>query len=281
MPIFRFSQVETPWPLGPPDGRYLVRTWDDGPGSAPTHVLVLATVGARRRGRLTRTRRDARPEPEPAAVITGRATVIAAAPFDDAASAAQWLGEAGEQDLSDDLRALDKVLHAFRVVTCDPHQRTIAREELLTARVGYGEGEQVAYGRWTQAHELVLRGQGRSRSKVLEPQARLAQVLGQRVPLLICEELVLRGRLDWDCGREREAALQMKVACEAALSELSPDEGQDMSARLAELAELAGAVQAAAGSALVGHLSDHERETVERSLGRLEAALRARAVALA
>jgi hypothetical protein len=282
MPIFRFSQVEVPWALGPPDGRYLVRTWGFGPDSEPTHVLVLDTEGALRRSRFSRTKRDAPPEPEPAEVATCRATVIAAGePFETAEAARQWLGAAGEAELAEDLLALDRVLHAFRVVTADPHVRTVARDELLVARVGYGEGEEVAYGRWSDARELTVREKHRRRKKVLEPQARLAQVLGQRVPILVCEELVLRARLDWDAGRSREAALQLKVAYEAALSELGPDDAHDMEERVAELAELWSGVERGARSALTGRPSDDEREIVDHALYRLEAALRARAVALA
>ena len=56
---------------------------------------------------------------------------------------------------------------------------------------------------------------------MLHPQARLAAVLGARERPLACEELALRARLDLDHGREREAALQLLVALDAALAELA------------------------------------------------------------
>jgi hypothetical protein len=282
MPLFRFSQIEVPWRLGPPDGRYLVKTWGYGPDSEPTHVLVLKTEGALKRGRLSRSKRDAAPEPEPARVPVCRATVISAGqPLADLEAGKRWLADAGEDDLADDLQALDRVLHAFRVVTANPQVRTLARAELLVARIGYGDGEEVAYGKWTDARELTLRESHRRRAKVLEPQARLAQVLGQRVPILVCEELVLRARLDWDSERERPAALQLKLAYEAGLAELGPDDAHDMQTRIDELTELWPGVERAARSALTGRLSDDEREIFDHALYRLEAALRARAVALA
>ena len=60
--LFRFAQVELPWQLGPPDGRYLVRS--EGNGEPPSHVLVFATLGAPERRRFAgrRRERDAAPE---------------------------------------------------------------------------------------------------------------------------------------------------------------------------------------------------------------------------
>jgi len=43
---FLFVQFEFPWELGPSDGRYLLRPDD---AADPQHVVVLGTVGARRR----------------------------------------------------------------------------------------------------------------------------------------------------------------------------------------------------------------------------------------
>src|SRR6185312_6084734 len=43
---FLFVQLEFPWELGPPDGRYLMRA---GGEADAEHVVVLGTVGARRR----------------------------------------------------------------------------------------------------------------------------------------------------------------------------------------------------------------------------------------
>jgi hypothetical protein len=278
--LFAFSQIEAPWPLGPPDGRYLVRALDSHPQSKPTHVLLFATLGAQRRGRLARRRRPAAPEPPPVSVATGRATIISAAePFEDAPAAARWLAAAGEAELAAHLQVLERTLHAFRVATTDPYSEPLSRERLLVARVGFGEGEQVAHGHWSEARELLPAPASRRRSKLLEPQSRLAGVLGGHVPVLMSEELALRARRDLDAGRERQSALQLRIAVDAALSEMAAD-GR-LATRLGQLSEVRPAVDAAADAALTRGLTDAEREAVAAALGRLEAALRARAASLA
>ena len=278
LPIFAFTQIEVPWALGPPDGRYLVRAEGADLKAPPTHVLLFATLGAPARHRLARRRRPAPAEPDPTPVTIGRATVIAAAePFADATAAARWLAAAGEEALAEQLAVLERALHAFRVVTADPYVEPLARERLLVARLGFGEGEEVAHGRWSQARELLPPPASRKRSKVLEPQARLAGVLGGRVPLLVCEELALRARRDLDAGRERAAALQLRVAFEAALDELADDER--LAARVGELRQRQPDVVTTA-QVLRRELTERERETVSGGLARLEAALRARAASL-
>ncbi len=286
LPLFSFTQVELPWSLGPPNGRYLMRRPGDPPDAPAAHVLVFATLGAVERRRLDGLRdraggRAARPvpaDPSPTPVTTGRVTVIdVAAPFADEAAAERWLGEAGETALADGVAVLNGALRAFRLVSADPHLHAVARTQLLVARLGYGEGEEVADGRWRAARELTAPARGRRRRTVLEPQARLAAALGAREPLLVCEELVLRARLDVEQARLREASLQLRIALDAALAELGPDPG--LSERVAELRERRPAVDAAAASALEGELDEEQRAVVVATLGRIEAALRARAVA--
>lgn len=245
-------------------------------------MLVLATLGApERRRRLAARKRKAEPEPEPSLVSTGRATIIdVGAPFSAADDAHAWIGHAGESDLVSGLAVLNRVLHAFRLITADPYLSAVERGQVLVARVGYGAGEQVADGLWTDARELVEKSGHRRRAKVLEPQARLAAVLGGREPALVCEELTLRARLDLDHGRHREAALQLHVALDAAVAELATDPAAGaLEDRLSELRGHRDAVAAAAQTALAGQLGNGERETVALVLGRIEAALRARAVA--
>jgi hypothetical protein len=216
-------------------------------------------------------------------VTTGKATIIdVGAPFSDATAARAWLSSAGEPDLERDLAVLNRALHAFRLVTADPYLNPVGRDQALVARLGYGAGEEVADGLWSDARELVRPERRQRRAKVLHPQARLAAVLGGRERALACEELSVRARLDLEQGRDREAALQLLVALDAALAELSTEPTAHLFAdRLAELRGQRDAVALAAQSALAGPLSDSERETVAFTLGRIEAALRARAVASA
>ena len=274
-----------PWALGPPDGRYLLRRPGDAPEATPSHVLVLATLGAPERRRLPvgRRKRDAQPEPEPIPVATGRATIIdVAGEFASVADAQAWLAGADEERINADLEVLNRALHAFRVVTADPYQNVVSLRQALVVRLGYGAGEQVADGLWTEARELVFSARRRRRATVLAPQARLAAVLNGRERALACEELTLRARLDLDHGREREAALQVLIALDAALAELPGDPtAAALSERVDELRSQRDPVAVAAQSALAGALSLEERASVEFTLGRLEAVLRARAVASA
>jgi hypothetical protein len=282
-PLFRFVQVEYPWPLGPTDGRYLLRRPDDPADARPAHVLVIATLGAPERRRLlSKGRRNAQPEPEPVPVTTGRATVVdVGQPFELEAHASSWLRQAGERELQAGIAVLNRALHAFRLVTADPYMQPVGRQQALVARVGFGAGEQVAEGLWTDARELLPhRRRRQSRATVLQPQARMAAVLGGREQPLACEELALRGRLDLDQGRDREAALQVLVALDAALAELAVDPtARALSDRLEELRGQREAIADAAQTALGAALSPSQREAVSFTLSRIEAAFRARAVA--
>jgi hypothetical protein len=276
-------QVELPWALGPPDGRYLLRAPGASPDAAPVAVLLIETLGApeRRRTLVKRTKREAPPEPEPSLVTTGRATVVdVGAPFATETDARAWLDQASETDLAESLAVLNRALHAFRLVTADPYLHPVGREQTLVARLGYGAGEQVADGLWTDARELIPVTGRQRRAKVLTPQARLAAILNGRERALACEELILRARIDIDHDRDREAALQVLVALDAAIAELTVDPTADAIAdRLDELRGRREETAAAAQRALAGPLDEAQRESVTFTLKRLEAILRARAVA--
>lgn len=283
--LFSFVQVEFPWQLGQADGRYLVRAPGDA-GGPPSHVVVLATLGAPERRRLaSRRRREAEPEPAPTPVATTRATIIDVGdPLAGEAAARAWLDAAGEDELEAGLAVLNRALHAFRVATADPYIPPAGRAQALVARVGFGAGEEVADGVWTAARELPgpehARQGRRAARRLLEPQARVAALLGGRAAPLACEELTLRARLDLDHGRPREAALQLLVALDATLAELGAgSRAAELGDRLAELRDRRDAVAAAAQAALAGPLSDDQVDTVAATVARIEAALRAHAAA--
>ncbi|UGS37952.1 hypothetical protein [Capillimicrobium parvum] len=255
-------------------------------GEDPSHVLVLGTLGAQQRRFVRRRRaRAVAPQPAPAAVPVTRATVIDAAALDSEAAAQRWLdGADHEAHVAAAIVTLNRVLQAHRIATADATPRDVGRAQALAVRVGYGAGEEVADGRHSAALELPPPSgdasglvPGGRRSAALRPQERLAALLSGRDAALACEELALRARADLAAGRWREAALTLRVAVEAALSELDPwrDRG-DLATRLIQLAAAREEVAAAAHRALEGGLDATEQEIVDRVLSWLEAALRAR-----
>jgi hypothetical protein len=285
--LFLFLQLELPWELGPADGRYLLRERE---GGEPQRVVVLDTVGAaRRRGRLGARRPPTTPEPAP--VPTTRATVIDAVSVSAESQARTWLAQLDAHREADAAAAtLNRVLLAHRLATADPHVREVTPAHALIVRAGWGEGEQVAYGRWLHARELRLDRGSTRRSAALRSQERFAALLGAREQPLLCEELALRARLDLDEGRLPHAALELEHAYSAALSELAAEERPDLAERLAELAGLQAGVLEAARAALGGGAQPDgagssdtpaapDEKVIGHALGRLEAALRARAAA--
>jgi hypothetical protein len=255
-----------------------------GHAGEPTHVAVLATLGATRaprRGRRRRARpRPAAPQPEPAPVTTTRATLIAARPFDDERDAARWLDALdGEAEVERAVVVLNGLLHLQRTATGDDSVRGVRRAQALVARVGVGAGDEVADGRWSRAVEVPRPRRTERRGAALRPDERFAALLTGRDVALACEELTLRARSDLAAGRRREAALQLSIALSAALAELTPWAPRgDIAERLDELRELQPLAEAAAAAALEGGVDDQRTAGVERVLGRLEAALRARSV---
>lgn len=283
MSLFAFVQLEFPWVIGPPDGRYVLR----GHAGQPSHVLVISTLGAVERRRLLSKRppkaKAIDPEPGPEPVTTTRVTLVHADALADGAAAQAWMKGADLAAEADEaVDVLNGVLHAHRTAAMDPHVRDVTRSQAIACRAGIGEGEAVAHGRWSSAVELPppatnAGGAAGRRASALRPQERLAAVLSGRDVALAAEELTLRARLDLDAGRTREAALQLRIALEAALAELPPwADGADLSPRLEELRELRGVVGDAANRALQGGLDDATAAEVERVIKRVEAALRVR-----
>jgi hypothetical protein len=288
--LFLFVQCELPWALGPPDGRYLLRSQTDG---EPERVIVLATLGAGRatlsreagplRRRAAARRRAVAAEPEPEPVTTTRATIVDPVSVSAERQARAWLADLqAEREVVDAFTALNRVLHAQRIATADPYAHEVSPAQALTIRAGWGEGEQVAEGHWLHAVELPLTGtraRVRRRASALRPDERLAEMLGARERPLLCEELTLRARLDLDQGRLAHATIELDRALSAALAELGDEQRADLPLRVAELRSLHGGVAKAAHAVLSGRPETLDEEVIGHALGRLEAALRARSAA--
>jgi hypothetical protein len=302
--LFVFIQLEFPWALGPADGRYLIRRSEDG---EPERVVVLGTLEPARKPvgaptvagrdgpwplRRLRSRPRAVPaEPEPAPVTTTRVTVIDPISLSAENQARAWLAELDrEREVAAAVAVVNHVVHSHRIAAANPYVHEVSPAQALVIRAGWGEGEQVADGRWLHARGLpwqgensagrgasaTRRGPGRDRSWALRPQERLAALLGARGAALVCEELALRARQDLDHGRLTHAALELERAFALALPELQGERRQDLAIRIAELEKLLAGVQAQAQLALARDGQTPDAELVANALGRLEAALRAR-----
>jgi hypothetical protein len=278
---FGFVQWEFAGRLGPDPGRYPVRRFA---GDEVREIVVIGGSEAPRRTLLPRrSRRAQRPRPagppELQAVEVTRATIIDAAPLQGRDAAEAWLrraaGEESGSVVAGALAVLNRAVAGHRVAAADPRLPDPEPARALVTRVGYGLGEQVAEGDWEEARELPP---PERRQRALVPQQRLAALLSGRDVALACEELALRARGDLDAGREREAAMQLHLALEAAVAELESWRGRsDMGERIDELAGRRPSVAAAANAAIQGGLDSEQVDAVDGALGRLEAALRARA----
>jgi hypothetical protein len=181
------------------------------------------------------------------------------------------------------MELLNRALHAHAVAGADPHAHELTPERAVAVRIGYGSGDETADGRFSAAREVDVWASGaskrRRRQEDLRPQERVAAVLGGRERLDACETLLLRARADLGAGREREAALQLRVGLEALLVELH-DELTDAGhlEDMATLQERKHEVSAAANSALRGDLTAAERHNVHDLLAICERVLRRRRI---
>jgi hypothetical protein len=212
---------------------------------------------------------------DPVAVTVTRVTVIHADALSDPA---EWLRRTSADEAA--FAVLRRFVAAHRVAAADPYLADADAGRALHIRAGYGTGEQVAAGEWTDMRELPIPSAPTTRRRSrYRPADRLSALLSARDASLACEELTLRARADLDAGRHPEAALQVEASLRSALAELVGwTELGDLAKRVAELAECAPAVYAAAAAAREGRLDDAAVETVTAALARLEAALRARAI---
>jgi hypothetical protein len=234
-------------------------------------VIVLRTQGAPQRGMIRGRVPRKRDEGEVEAVPTSRLSVVRATPFGSRDEAAAWLdrlrGEKGELEAEAEraAAALNRFLRAHRAAAADPWGRDVSGEHALVVRVGYGEGDQVAEGRYAAAYELPRKPRGSRKREDLAPAERLAAIVGGREDQLVCEELVLRARADLDAGRPREAALQARIALETVLSELDEPVEADRAA-----------VAEAANEALDHEPREELHTAVADAVAAMETALRRR-----
>ncbi len=247
-------------------------------------MLVVHAAGApaparRRFGRLKP--KDADPGGAPATVPLTTLTAIRPEPLGDAQAASAWLTrlraepEAIEAELTAALTLINGAVHAHRATVLDPTLADVGVERALAVRVGFGDGEQLADGRYSEAID-VPRSPRAGGGEALRPQERVAAVLGRRDQVAACELLIVRARSDLDAGREREAALQLRVGLEALLAGrgLLAAPGQD--GDLAELEARRPITGEAANEALLGELAPERVAELTETLRLGERVLRRR-----
>ncbi len=213
-----------------PEGRYLSRDGDR------EQVLIVQELGA---PRAKRGRRKVRPsEPGgPDQVPVTRLTVVGEQPLADERSAARWIessaGDAAARTalIREATRVVNLGLSAMRAEARDPLIQDIGATRALKVRIGYGEGEALADGRWSDARDVPPPRRGRLDD--IDPLSRVAAVLAGRDEVHPAETMLERARLDSAQGREHEARLGLAAAREA-LREAPGDRDAKIRARIEE-----------------------------------------------
>jgi hypothetical protein len=110
-------------------------------------------------------------------------------------------------------RLLNKALNALRAAARDPLVQDVGATRALAVRIGFGEGEEIAEGRWSEARQLPPPRRGRLDD--VDPQTRVAAVLAGREEVHPAETLLQRARLDLEQGRVDEAVYGLSAASTA------------------------------------------------------------------
>lgn len=261
------------------DGRYLERR-SDGP-----RVLVIETEGgpppARRKRRRPRKAGDGPAYPPVPLTV---ATVVFADTGLNSPEADEWLRrvsvepEVGEL-IDSALATLERAVSAAAAVTGQAIGEPARADRLITARIGYGEGERVYDGRYMEALEIDpsggAAGSRRERIERIVPLSRIAAILGGRESPHACEIMIPRVRVDLDTDRLMPAALSIGEAVRATVAELEfllddPGHEDDLD-RLADLIpsllafppRLLGEGSAIAGSVERGEIEAEVRFALE------------------
>lgn len=301
MAIFPLVQFEFTHSLGPAPGRYVIvpdeireresadpRSTGASPPASETapftdelrakgsaDVLVLSVLGAppaSGRRLLSRRAKSVDADPTPAEVALALATVIRATAELSEPEAEAWLERLRddwrerEQYIDEALAILNEVVTAHRVTAHDPYATDLARVDPRAIRVGWGEADLVAAGRWSAAIVAPApREGGAGAAASLASSLAMTSILTGRTRALDAEELLTRAILDLDHGRPRAAAFQLAAALDCARQELAgyvEDDG-DVQAALAEAERLLASAGSDAGlgrnDAGAGALTDAAR----------------------
>jgi hypothetical protein len=184
--LLPFTQFDFAGELSLADGRYLARAQEEG---ETDRVLIVQTLGAphpeRRRPKRRRAHRVESPG-LPETVPVTRVTVARSDPFDGEPAAQGWLEETADSadarvaEAKGAVALLNRALAAVREAAEDPLVHDVGASQALTVRIGYGTGDDLVEGRWTEARQLPPPPTPRRAS--LDPQQHVAEVLSGREP---------------------------------------------------------------------------------------------------
>ena len=245
-------------------------------------MITIAGAPEPPRRRLRRAKpKDAEPLGEPPTVPLTTLTAIHPEPLGELEAANRWLSElrgdeeATEELVEEALRLINRAVHAHRTAALDPHVPDISAPHALAVRIGFGDGEGLADGRWEEAIELPGAGR-RGRLEALAPQERVAAILSGRESVDAATTALLRARVDLDGERDRDAALQLRVGLEALLADRANFASSGQAEDLASLGERRKITGEGANAALSGPLSASQVEELETTLKLCERVLRRR-----
>jgi len=146
--------------------------------------------------------------------------------------------EARAAEVRSATRLVNRALNALRAGARDPLVQDIGATRALELRVGYGTGDELAEGRWSEAKDLAKPRRGRLDD--VDPQTRVASVLAGRDEVHPAENLLLRARLDAEQGRTAEARYGLSAAV-AALEDQPSEREQEIRKGLGDLEKRLGA----------------------------------------
>lgn len=174
--------------------------------------------------------------------------------------------------------AINTAIRAHRLAVGDPLLGEVAAHLAYAARIGVGSADEVARGRFEHALEFVPNNAPRWHERLPSTEA-VAAALAGRQPLLEADELVLRLAMDFSVGRERLAAVQLPVAIELMISEVTgPGSlGRDRT-EMQALSATAAALAEKGRSASLEHRDHEAMAEVIRTLSGLSARIRSAAV---
>ncbi len=182
----------------------------------------------RKRRRPRQSNRSETPTPVPVTTVT---VVLAHDPLGTESQAKEWLSRIEDDDFiqglfDQALATLDRAFAAEAAATGRAYGESPLLNQILRAKIGFGDGDRVADGRFVDAFDVDARGgtasPRRERRNRTRPLARIAAILGEKDQAKACEFLVPRVRADLDAGRVLAAALAAETAIRATVVEMDP-----------------------------------------------------------